>query len=160
MRSTRGRFVLASAALAAWASSGHAQTADPTFSKEIVRILAANCMSCHHTGGIAPMPLTTYEEVRSRAETMREAVVSHAMPPWHAAGDRGVFVNDPTLADADVRAIAAWVAAGAPKGNDKDLPALPDFTKEWPMGQGPISSCSRTGRTPSSPRPVTSIDAS
>ncbi len=112
-----------------------AASVQPTFSKEVVRVLAANCMSCHHAGGIAPMPLTTFDETRPHAKAIRDEVTTRSMPPWHAAGERGVFANDPTLSDADMRTLVSWVDAGAPRGNDKELPALPNFTVEWPLGK-------------------------
>ena len=31
--------------------------------------------------------------------------------------------------------IAAWVDAGAPKGNDADLPPLPQFAEGWKNGE-------------------------
>jgi len=38
------------------------------------------------------------------------------------------------LSDAEVQTIVAWVEAGSPRGDAADLPALPDFSREWPMG--------------------------
>jgi len=116
------------------ASTASAQTSSPTFSKEVARILAANCVSCHHKGGIAPMALTTYEEARPRAKSIKEVVQQRTMPPWHAASAHGEFSNDPRLSDADIAAIVAWVDAGAPRGDANDLPAMPDFSREWPLG--------------------------
>ena len=41
-----------------------AQEAEVTFTKDIAPILQRSCQNCHRPQGVAPMPLTTYEEVR------------------------------------------------------------------------------------------------
>ena len=35
-----------------------------TFTRDVAPILQDNCQSCHRPNGVAPMALTTYEEVR------------------------------------------------------------------------------------------------
>ena len=105
-----------------------------TFNKEIVRIFEKNCMSCHTAGGFAPMALTTYSEVRPWAKAIKEEVLERRMPPWNAVAGYGEFSNDASLSSRDLDLITAWVDGGAPKGEDKDLPSLPDFSKPWPLG--------------------------
>jgi hypothetical protein len=105
-----------------------------TFNKEIVRIFEKNCMSCHSAGGFAPMALTTYAEVRPWAKAIKEEVLERRMPPWNAVAGYGEFSNDASLSSRDLDLITAWVDGGAPKGEDKDLPSLPDFSKPWPLG--------------------------
>ncbi|MCH6587673.1 MAG: hypothetical protein IH805_05090 [Proteobacteria bacterium] len=51
-----GFFMLTSAALA--------QAADVTFARDVASILQEKCEACHRTGQMAPMSLTTYQEVR------------------------------------------------------------------------------------------------
>ncbi|HZM62658.1 MAG TPA: hypothetical protein VFB85_22785, partial [Vicinamibacterales bacterium] len=36
----------------------------PTFYKDVLPILQANCQSCHRPGEVAPMSLITYEQAR------------------------------------------------------------------------------------------------
>ena len=71
--------------------------ADVTFARDIRGLLTAHCTSCHATGGSAPMPLTTYEEVRSRGRAIRDQILTRRMPKWHAARGYGAFVNDAAL---------------------------------------------------------------
>jgi hypothetical protein len=106
-----------------------------TFNKEIVRIFEKNCMSCHSAGSLAPMALTTYAEVRPWAKAIKEEVLERRMPPWNAVTGYGEFSNDASLSSRDLDLITAWVDGGAPKGEDKDLPSLPDFSKPWPLGR-------------------------
>ena len=50
--------------LLALAGSALAQEADVTFAKDVASILQEKCQACHRTGQMAPMSLTTYQEVR------------------------------------------------------------------------------------------------
>jgi hypothetical protein len=43
----------------------------------------------------APMSLTTFDDARPWAESIKRAVVSGAMPPWGADTPHGMFKNDP-----------------------------------------------------------------
>jgi len=57
------------------------------------------------------------------------------MPPWFADSKHGEWANDPRLTQTEIDTVAAWVDAGAPKGDDKDLPPLPKFTDGWTIGK-------------------------
>jgi hypothetical protein len=127
--------VIAATLAVAWRGNAHEViTTKITFNKEIVRILSKNCMSCHRPGGLAPMPLTTYQEARPWAKAIKEEVLERRMPPWHAVAGYGEFANDPSLAGREIDLITAWVDGGAPKGDDKDLASLPDSGQEWSLG--------------------------
>ena len=108
--------------------------AAPTFTKDVAGILYKNCASCHRAGESAPMPLTTFAEVRPWARSIRLKVVNREMPPWGADRRHGEFANDPSLSEQDIRTIAEWVDAGAPEGAAADLPALPTFPESWKIG--------------------------
>ena len=56
----------------------------PTFAKDVAPIVFNNCASCHRSGEVAPMTLTSYEDVRPWAKVIREKVRSREMPPWGA----------------------------------------------------------------------------
>jgi len=60
------------------------------------------------------------------------------MPPWHLDKTVGIqkFKNDNSLTDAQVEAIVAWVDAGAPLGDPKDLPKPLEFDDDrWHIGK-------------------------
>ena len=82
----------------------------------------------------APMSLMTFEETRPWARAIKQRVVKREMPPWTADAPHGVFKNDPRLSQQDVDTIAAWVDAGAPRGDYRDLPAAPRFADGWTIG--------------------------
>lgn len=106
----------------------------PNYSKDVAPILYKNCASCHRPGEIAPMSLLTYKETRPWAASIREKVALGEMPPWHSNDPRGTFSNDRRLTSEERDTLVRWVAAGAPEGDAKDLPALPKFTEGWEIG--------------------------
>jgi len=70
------------------------------------------------------MSLTTFQESRPWAKSIKARVESRQMPPWHIDRSVGVqkFKNDMSLTDAQVNTIVAWVDQGAVEGNRTDLP--------------------------------------
>lgn len=117
------------------ASGAAAQTAPPTFTKDVAPIFFRSCVECHRPTMFAPMSLMTYEAARPWARAIRQRVAQRTMPPWHADPAHGTFGNDPRLADEEIATILAWVDAGAPRGNPADLPAPPVFTDGWSIGK-------------------------
>ena len=115
-------------------ASGPAKTS-ATFTKDVAPILYKRCIECHRTGEIAPMSLLNYQEVRPWAKSIRQRVVERSMPPWSADPHVGKFSNDPSLSQKEIDAIVSWVDAGAPKGDDKDMPPTPKFTTGWTIGK-------------------------
>ena len=107
----------------------------PTFTKDVAPILYENCVACHRSGELAPMSLLTYRDARPWARAIKQKVASREMPPWYADPNYGDFANDARLSQEDVDTIVAWVDAGAPKGEEKDLPRLPEFTEGWSIGE-------------------------
>ncbi|MBS1810119.1 MAG: cytochrome c [Acidobacteria bacterium] len=106
-----------------------------TFAKDVAPILYKNCAECHRPGEMGPMSLLSYQEARPWARSIREQVVSRQMPPWSANPQHGAWANDPRLSQQEIDTIVAWVAAGSPKGDDKDLPPVPKFTEGWTIGE-------------------------
>lgn len=107
----------------------------PTFTKDVAPILYKNCVECHRPTMFAPMSLVTYQDARPYARVIKQRVVARQMPPWNADPAVGHFRNDPRLTEKDVDTIARWVDAGAPKGNDRDLPSLPAMVEGWTIGK-------------------------
>ena len=122
-------------ALLALPASLSAQTAPGvTFTKDVAPIFQNKCESCHRPDSIAPMSLQTYEEARPWARSIRDRVASRNMPPWHIDPNVGIqhYKNDRSLTDKERETILAWVAAGSPKGDQKDMPA----PVKWADGNG------------------------
>lgn len=111
-----------------------AEAPPATFYRDVLPILQARCQSCHRAGEIGPMPLGAYTEARPWAKAIRQAVVTRRMPPWNADGPHGKFRNDPSLSQAEINTLVAWVDGGAREGNAKDAPPARSFTEGWTIG--------------------------
>ena len=144
-RCFRGLAAVAAVLMAApaWAQPAAAPTPPaPTFAKDIAPILQRSCQNCHNAEGVAPMPLTTYDEVRPWARSIKRRTGlgprAGVMPPWFVEKDIGIqhFKGDPSLSAAEIAAIAAWADAGAPQGNPADLSATTAVTATdtWTIG--------------------------
>ena len=133
------RVALASAFLLAFVGARQRVTrpvaSGPTYSKEVVRIMQANCQSCHHPGDIAPFSMMTYTDAAPWAQDIKLMTRTHQMPPWKPAQSCGIFDSPRILSQADIDTLGKWADNGAPEGNPADLPAPLDFTGGWALGQ-------------------------
>lgn len=113
-----------------------------TYAKHIAPILQRSCQNCHRPDGAGPMPLTTYEEARPWARSIkaRTGVGPRAgvMPPWYVERTIGIqeYKNDPSLSEHEIALIAKWADSGAPLGNKADLPPAREFAddRKWIIG--------------------------
>ena len=127
--------VVGAMGLVALPTSLFAQTpAPPTFTKDVAPIFQNKCESCHRPDSIAPMSFISYEEVRPWARSIRERVATRNMPPWHIDPTVGIqhYKDDRSLNQKQIDTILTWVAAGAPKGDPKDMPP----PMAWADGNG------------------------
>ena len=110
-----------------------------TFTKDIAPILQRSCQQCHSPSGLAPMPFTTYEEVRPWARSVKQQTSLRNMPPWFIEKDIGIqrFKDDISISDEEITTIAAWVDNGAPRGNPADMPPPLEFPPAglWSSGE-------------------------
>lgn len=91
-----------------------------TYTRDISRIFARRCISCHGEG--SSIPLTSYQEVRPWAVDIKEQVLARKMPPWGAVKGFGDLVPDNGLTQEEILIISAWVVGGAPPGDPAFLP--------------------------------------
>ena len=128
------RTLLAGGGILVLSTTAMAQTAAPTFTKDIAPIFKEKCEACHRPDSIAPMSLVTYQETRPWARSIRARVADRQMPPWHIDRSVGVqsFKNDRSLTDKEIETILKWADAGAPQGDAKDMPPA----RTWPEDQG------------------------
>ena len=110
----------------------------PTFARDVAPIMFAKCANCHRPGEVAPMSLLSYQDARPWAKAIKSKVVSREMPPWGANHALSLPMrNDVSLSDVEIQTLAAWADAGAPRGNDADLPPAPRFADGWTYGSEP-----------------------
>jgi hypothetical protein len=114
------------------AAQGHDIITTPiTFDREIARIVALHCATCHHEDGRA-FSLMTYKDARPWAVAIKEETLTRRMPPWGAVKGFGDFRNDQSLTQEQLDLITSWVDGGVPEGEEKDLPKPPDFSVKSP----------------------------
>lgn len=110
-----------------------------TYHRDIARILQSNCVECHHTGGVGPFALDSYEAVIEHAGMIRKQVERGAMPPWFAAPLAGlthsVWANDRSLPERDRADLLAWLGSDRAKGDVADAPKPRVFPGEWSIGK-------------------------
>jgi len=121
--------------LAAEVRGDQAPASTPTYTKDVAPILFKNCTGCHRPGEIGPMSLLTYADVRPYASSIKEEVEAGHMPPWHANAPAGMFLNDRRLTDGEKATLLRWVDAGAPRGDERDMPPQPRYTDGWTIGE-------------------------
>ena len=110
----------------------------PTFCRDVAPILLKHCGNCHRPRGIASaVLLLEYDSARPWAKSIKQKVLTREMPPWSADPNTSLkFRNDARLNQREITTIAAWVDAGAAKGDQADLPPMPDFREGWQHPQG------------------------
>jgi hypothetical protein len=124
---------------------------DVTFTKDIAPILQRSCQNCHNPNGGAPMSLTTFQEVRpwARSIKLRTSIRDRtgAMPPFFVEKDLGIlkFKDDPSLSDKELAMIQAWADNGAPQGDPADMPPARVFADAagWTLGEPDLVLVSR-----------------
>ena len=111
--------------------------ADVTYAADVASIIQENCQVCHRAGGIAPMELVTYQDVRRYSSRIKDQVENRLMPPYYYDNDVGIqeLQHDWRLSQEDINTIVAWVDQGAPLGNPDDMPPPADLhaTDEWSL---------------------------
>ena len=138
MSISKGWLGLAALAAAGFQVSALAQSAadhDVTYNGEVGKILNENCVVCHREGGIGPMQLTNYDQVRPWAPLIQMRVANREMPPY--AYDNGIGIQDLEgdwrLEQTEIDTIVAWVNQGSPMGDADIVVAMPEMAdpSEW-----------------------------
>src|SRR5438445_6324714 len=73
--------------------------------------------------------------MRKRDPGRVRSVKLKKMPRWFADARYGKFSNATALTQGEIDTISAWVDAGAPKGDVRDMPAAAQFFEGWQIGK-------------------------
>jgi thiol-disulfide isomerase/thioredoxin len=102
----------------------------PTFAKNVLPFLHAQCQKCHSPNQAGPFNLLSYDDAVEWAEIAIEEIEARRMPPAQIESDLDYMWTKPPTA-AQLAMLREWVAAGKPKGNAADTPQLaplPDYS--------------------------------
>ena len=114
-------------------------TSSVTYHNEIARIMQANCVECHHQGGLAPFSLETMQDLIDHAGMIKKQVTRGAMPPWFAAapaaGHDSPWANDRALSARDQADLLAWLEGDRAPGDPATAPLPRQFEDEWTIGK-------------------------
>lgn len=110
------------------------------YTTDVAPIVIRRCLSCHSPGNIAPHTYSKYEDLSSRATSVRATLLLKRMAPWHADPQYGAFTNTPAITAAESATLHAWAKAGAPRGTGADplVTAPQPPSGDWPLGQPDI----------------------
>ncbi len=107
-----------------------------SYAHDVAPIIGDKCVSCHQPGGIGPMALTSYEQVKGFSPMIREVLRTRRMPPYHADPSVGHFLDDKRLSPDQIKTVVHWIEAGAPRGDGPDPLAAKQYAvAEWPLGK-------------------------
>jgi len=96
---------------------------DVTYYGQVRPILTQHCVSCHSYGGIAPLPLDSYDSAQAVATLVANATAERRMPPFLVdnSGACHTFSDARWLSADEIATLRAWDEAGEPMGD----PATP-----------------------------------
>jgi mono/diheme cytochrome c family protein len=110
--------------------------ANISYARTIAPIVQAKCATCHQPGGIGPMPLNTYEQIKGFSPMIREVIRTHRMPPYLADETVGAFQDDDRLTPDQMKNLVHWIDAGSPRGAGEDpLKKIKFQAPDWPLGK-------------------------
>src|SRR5438477_6112033 len=114
-------------------------TSKYTYNDDVYPILRDKCGSCHADGGAAPMSLLKYDiesgGAAAWAESIRENLVSEAMPPWYADPTGPAVKNNHALTARELDIVVTWATGGTPQGNLNHKPAATAVHASWTLGK-------------------------
>jgi hypothetical protein len=115
------------AALAGWSGglSAHGAITNVTWVNDIGPLVQRRCSGCHGPGGVARLSLSDFEQVSQAAARVKTEVLTHRMPPWHAAPGFGDFANDQSLTPHEIQLLVSWADGGKPRGINPAIAAAP-----------------------------------
>lgn len=111
-----------------------------SYAHTVAPIIQAKCATCHQPGGIGPMPLNTYEQIKGFSPMIREVIRTHRMPPYLADETVGAFQDDDRLSPDQMKTLVHWIDAGSPRGQGDDpLKKIVFQAPEWPLGKPDVT---------------------
>jgi Secretion system C-terminal sorting domain/Copper type II ascorbate-dependent monooxygenase, C-terminal domain len=130
---------------------------------DVAPIFYTHCTSCHHDGGIGPMPFTSYDEISIWTSKISDALQGKhgiLMPPFRADTAYSTsgytphrFLDEKTITVSEKNAILSWIGNGALEGDVSLAPMAPTYgdmtnklngVADLEVGVGPYNSNAST----------------
>ena len=108
-----------------------------TYFGSAAHILAANCVSCHRPGGVAPFSLATYPDILGRVSMIEAVVRDELMPPSNGrvTSELGAFDSPRQMSDGDRADLLEWLGSEHALGSFAEGPRPPSAASdEWRVG--------------------------
>lgn len=110
-----------------------------TYNDHVYPVLKEKCGRCHVDGGPAPMSLLKFDieagGAAAWAESIRESLVSEAMPPWYADPLGPAVRNNHSLTPRELDMIVTWATGGTPQGDLNKKPVQTPLQVDWTLGK-------------------------
>ncbi|MGZ6017201.1 MAG: monooxygenase [Phenylobacterium sp.] len=112
-----------------------ARWAEISYAKDVAPIVQSKCVVCHQPGGLGPMQLTSYEQIKGFAPMIREVLQTHRMPPFQPDVTVGHWAPNEGLSSGQLKTLVHWIEGGAQRGNGEDPLAKISFhAPPWKLG--------------------------
>ncbi len=118
----------------------------PTYHQDVKPVVDAYCGTCHRVGGVAPIPLENYDQVKAASSLIPDQINSRSMPPFLAAPAPRELQYDTSLSDEQIALINSWIESGMVEG---------DASEPGEAIELPVSELSQVDLTLSMPEPFT-----
>ncbi|HLZ73632.1 redoxin domain-containing protein [Phenylobacterium sp.] len=119
----------------AYPQKAEAKWAEISYARDVVPIVQAKCVVCHQPGGLGPMQLTTYEQIKGFSPMIREVLQTHRMPPFQPDVTVGHWAPNEGLSSDQLKTLVHWIEAGSPRGAGEDPLANQSFhAPPWKLG--------------------------
>jgi hypothetical protein len=107
-----------------------------SYVRDVAPIVQAKCVVCHQAGGLGPMQLTSYAQIKGFAPMIGEVLRTHRMPPFQPDVTVGHWAPNEGLSSEQLKTVVRWIDAGAPRGSGDDpLAATAHHAPDWKLGQ-------------------------
>ena len=93
-----------------------------TWERDISCIFYSHCTNCHNPKGLA-FDLTTYEQVSTWKNSIKEAVSNKIMPPWTPNPLYKSLAHERNLTNSEIESIVQWIKNGLSQGNTSQTKA-------------------------------------
>jgi hypothetical protein len=107
-----------------------------TYCDQVSRVIQANCLECHDSGGVAPFELTSYESLIEHAGMIKKMVEKGAMPPWFADGKKDgshYWKNDRSLTVVEKQVLLGWLSGERARGDELVGPVTKKKRLDWSL---------------------------